>query len=61
MTQDLSIELHAKVSKEQPALAFTLPTPLLATLVNLSNSQVEVSSKGSVRVTLGRSLSLTFE
>ena len=46
-----------KISKEQPALASTLP-PLLATGTNLSNSQVAASSKGSVRITLGHSLFL---
>ena len=60
MTQDLSIELHTKVSKEQPALASTLPIPLLEAWVNLSNSRAVASSKGSVHVTLGRLLSLTF-
>ena len=47
-----------KVSKEQPALASTLPTPLLATWANLSNSRAAASSKGSMRVTLGWSLFL---
>ena len=49
-----------KVLKEQPALASTLSTPLLATWVNLSNNRAAASSKGSMRVTLGCSLSLTF-
>ena len=49
-----------KVLKEQPTLASTLVVPLLATWVNLSNSQANALSKGSVHVTLGRSLSLTF-
>ena len=49
-----------KFSKKQPTLAFTLFVPLLVAWVNLSNSRAVASSKGSVRVTLGRSLSLTF-
>ena len=48
-----------KVSKEQSALAFTLLAPLRVTWVNLSNSRAAASSKGLMRVTLGRSLFLT--
>ena len=48
-----------KVSKKQPTLASTLPAPLLATWANLSNSRAATSSKGSMCVTLGRSLFLT--